>query len=58
MYVGHDVFAKQSEERRDSEGFVAVTDQLVVDCFFVEIDAEEGGYRIDRDHKQNSNNAE
>ena len=46
--------AEESEERGNSEGFIAFRDDLEVYGVPVKPEAEERGSSIDRDHKENA----
>ena len=49
-----DVFAHESEEARNRESFIAISQHLVVDRMSVVQEAQKGHRRVDRYHKQNS----
>jgi hypothetical protein len=57
MHVGSDVLAKQRKERGNGEGFVAVSDELVIDGVLVKVYAQEGSDGIYRDHEQDADDA-
>lgn len=56
VQVGRDVVAHEGEEGSNTEGFVAVADDLEIDRILVEEDAEPRDDGVDRNHPQNSDN--
>lgn len=57
VQVGRDIVGHEGEEGRNTEGFVAVANDLEIDRVVVEQDAEPRDDGVDRDHPQNSDNA-
>lgn len=57
MKVGRDVVAHEAKESSDTEGFVAVSDDLEIDRVIVEENAEPCDDGVNGDHPQDTDNA-
>jgi hypothetical protein len=55
--IRSDVVAEECEERGNGEGFVAVTEDFIVDRVFVVEVREERDCRVDGDHEEDANDA-
>lgn len=57
MQIGSNVVAHEAKESGDTEGFIAVADDLEIDIVMVEEDAEPCDDGVNGDHPEDTNNA-
>lgn len=55
MQIGCDITAHESKECGNRKRFIAIANDAVVDCVFVEKHAEPGDEGVDRNHQQDAN---
>lgn len=57
MQIWREVMTHKGEECGDRKRFVAIADDTVIDCLFMEVDTEPRDEGVDWDHQQDSNYA-